>query len=208
MRQFLLFVTFALLFAGCESTPDRPAGNEPLPESQEELEVYAYNRIGDVRVIYYVKGAMVNSARDQDSRGTTEQKELLHILVNRSHRNYMDMPDHLMKPEERLVYNADMHDLLVVLRDQCGFFKKGNSINIYSDDPIARANADRDVRKIIAVEQIINGRVNTSYFARRVNEDHRDKDRAEAFTISESFIMVAISKAIPRGEIGTGTTRR
>ncbi|MBX3459729.1 MAG: hypothetical protein KF696_07150 [Planctomycetes bacterium] len=208
MRAIQFLLPCILLLAACQSSQPRPDSNDPPPGTQEELEVYAYSRIGDVRVTYYVKGALVNSAREQDNRGTTEQKELLHVLVNRSHRNYMDMPDHLMKAEERLIYNADMHDLLVVLRDQCGFFKKGNSINIYGDDPIARANADRDVRKVIAVEQIINGKVNTSYFARRVNEDQRDKQRAESFSTSESFIMVAISKAIPRGQIGGGSTRR
>lgn len=207
MYRTLLLALMLIVLSACESAPrngDVADGGETAPAEGDELERMAYNRTGDVRLFYYVKGAMVNSAREQDDRGTVEQRELKHILINKSHSFYQGVPDHKMRKEERFLFNADMHDLLVILRDQLGFFDKGNAVNILGDDPIARADSERDVTRIIAVEQIIDGKVNTSYFARRNNEDQRDRDRAKAFNDAQAFIMEAISKAVPRGASGYG----
>jgi hypothetical protein len=191
-----------VLLAGCASGSG--SINEGPQGDFEELERLAYDRTGDVRVFFYVKARqVVNRGLDGTAR-VVEQPELKHILVNRGHSFYQGVPDHRLSPAERFLFNADMHDLLIVLRDQFGYFRAGNSVNILSDDPIARADREPNVGRIIAIEQIVDGQVNTSYFARRLDEDRLDPARARVFNDCQAIVMEVISKAVPRGVAGQG----
>jgi hypothetical protein len=197
------FLAALLVLAGCSSAPSN--SGEALPEDADELERLAYQRTGDVRVYYYVKPAIVDSAHYKGT--TTEQKRQIHVLANHSHSFYRTRDQQL--PEGgAFLFNADMHDLLVVLRDQFDFFKRGNAVNILGDDPVARADADPNVSRMIAVEQIIDGKVNTSYFARRTREDVLDEDRARVFNKCQELLLVeVIPKAVPRGSAEHGAPK-
>lgn len=197
--RYALLLLFALLTA-CASTGTGGGNDEVDPTGEaDEVERQAYDVTGDVRVYYYVKNMLVRGAGGRD----IEQEELRHTLVNRSHTFYAGLPDHQMKKEERFLYNADAYDLLKILKE-LGFFEKGNSVNILGDDPIARADREARTTRIIAVEQIKDGKVNTSYFARRDNEHEADPDRAKLFNDCQAVLMQAIAGALPRGEAGFG----
>ncbi len=200
MHRIIIMLALSALLWGCTTAP--AGDNYVLPGTNAELERIAYERTGDVRIIYYVKRMMVPSAKDKGEM--VEQAKQHHVLVNRSHTMRQGVPDHRLPPEERLMYDSDMHDLLVVWRDQLGFFNRGNAVNILGDDPIARADADRRVRRIMAVEQIIDGRVNTSYFARHEGDEDVNPSRTLAFRNCEAILLEAISKAIPRGTADDG----
>jgi len=199
--RYALLLLFALLTA-CASTGTSGGGGtdevDPTGEA-DEVERQAYDVTGDVRVYYYVKNMLVRGAGGRD----IEQEELRHTLVNRSHTFYAGLPDHQMKKEERFLYNADAYDLLKILKE-LGFFEKGNSVNILGDDPITRADREARTTRIIAVEQIKDGKVNTSYFARRDNEHEADPARAKLFNDCQAVLMQAIAGALPRGEAGYG----
>ncbi|MCC6465081.1 MAG: hypothetical protein IT463_07065 [Planctomycetes bacterium] len=187
-----------LLLAACSQPGPAPANNSVVagdPESASEDA--ALKRIGDVRVYYYAKGGMRPSARNPGE--LVEQKELLHVLVNKGHSFYRGIPDYKLKPEERFLHSVDMHDLLLILRDQCGFFQKGRAVNIYDQDPVARAKSEPGTDRIIAVEQIKDGKVNCSYFTRRQREDAIDADRAKAFNQCQAFVLQAVGNSLMRG---------
>lgn len=194
MRQIVALI-FLGLVAAC--TPARTTETEN-PENQDQVEIDALRRIGDVRVSWYQKAAI---KPNPDGR-SIEQPRLLHVLVNKGHSFYREMPDYKMKPEERYLHSADMHDLLVILRDQMGFFNRGNAINVRGDDPVARADREPMTDRIIAVEQIKDGKVNTSYFARRLREDSIDAERARVFNECQALLLDAVSNALPRGSVG------
>lgn len=199
--RYALLLLFALLTACASTGTGTGGGNDEVDPTGEadEVERQAYDVTGDVRVYYYVKNMLVRGAGGRD----IEQEELRHTLVNRSHTFYAGLPDHQMKKEERFLYNADAYDLLKILKE-LGFFEKGNSVNILGDDPIARADREARTTRIIAVEQIKDGKVNTSYFARRDNEHEADPDRAKLFNDCQAVLMQAIAGALPRGEAGYG----
>ncbi|MCB9933501.1 MAG: hypothetical protein H6841_08775 [Planctomycetes bacterium] len=200
--RYLAFLLLVLLSA-CASTGTSGGGSSTDgidPESEgDQIEREAYDVTGDVRVYYYVKGTLVPGAGGRQ----VEQEELRHTLINRSHTFYAGLPDHQMKKEERFLYNADMYDLLKILKE-LGFFEKGNSVNILADDPIARADAESRTTRVIAVEVIKDGKVNTSYFARRDVEHEIDKDRARLFNDCQAVVLQAVAGALPRGEVGYG----
>lgn len=175
----------------------------------KDRERYALERIGDVRVYVYLKPSRVVSARNSDDTRTsyTEQKEMLQILINTGHSAYKKVPDYQLAEEERFLKNADMYDLLRILRDQLHFFDKGMSINILGEDPVKRAKSEANTDRIIAVEQIRNGKVNTSYFARFANADMDDdfqRDRVKYFNQAQGIILEAYGNALPRGVAGQG----
>ena len=62
----------------------------------------------------------------------------------------------------------------------------------------------RTTSRVIAVEIIKDGKVNTSYFARRENEHESDKDRAKMFNDCQAVLMQAIAGALPRGNADYG----
>lgn len=199
--RYLAFLLLLLLTA-CASTGTSGGGStdgiDPNSEG-DEIERQAYEVTGDVRVYYYVKNMLVPGAGGRQ----VEQEELRHTLVNRSHSFYAGLPDHRMKKEERFLYNADAYDLLKIFKE-LGFFAGGSSVNIMGDDPVARADREDRTTRIIAVEQIKDGKVNTSYFARRDTEHLIDKDRAKLFNECQAVLMQAIAGALPRGEAGFG----
>ncbi len=203
MYRTILLAILALAIAGCTTPSGDGVGT--FDGDMNELERVSYERIGDVRIIYYVKETMVESARD---KGTlTKQERQLHVLVNRSHTLRQGVPDHKLPPEERFLYNNEMHDLLVVFKDQLGFFEPGNATNILGEDAVAWADRDRSVTRVIAVEQILDGKVNTSYFARRMREDVDDPDRAKTFNQCQAFFLEALAKSIPRGSADYGESK-
>jgi hypothetical protein len=187
-----------LLFAACAGTSDAPNPADELEFA--EAEDLAYSRTGDVRVFYYVKptSAMVGV----HSRGVREQSRQLHILVNRSHADYVGQPESRLLREERFMYNADVHDLLLVLRDELGFFEQGNAVNIRDRNPVERADSDPQVSRMIAIEQKRGGQVNTSYFAIGVNE--QNPRRYRAFERAQELMILAVGRAMPRGQAGHG----
>jgi hypothetical protein len=198
MIRHAWMIAFVLLFAACSGT-----GNTPNPGGgmdHDEAEEFAYSRTGDVRVFYYIKpsSAIVGA----HSGGVREQSRQLHILVNRSHSDYLGQPESRLRPEERFMHNADMHDLLVVLRDKVGFFDRGNAVNIRDQDPVSRADNDPQISRMIAVEQVRGGQVNTSYFAIGVNEN--DIQRYRSFERAQAWMLEAVRVALPRGHAGHG----
>ncbi len=211
-RQLLALLALALLLGACASNPPvnnsgdtgkEGSGDTAEPEDDmAKVERDALSRIGDVRIYYFqkpgIKPAGYNSGR------TIEQPRQLHVLVNKGHSWYRDIPDYKMKPEERYLHSVDMHDLLLILRDQVGFFEKGAAVNIKGDDPVKRAEREDATDRMIAVEQIKDGKVNTSYFARRLREDSIDADRAKRFNEAQAFVLQAVGNALPRGSIGDG----
>lgn len=203
MRTFAL-LTLLLLVAGCATgSAGGGGGYDEMPNAtDDEREKIAFDRTGDVWAYYYVKRAQLPSAHREGTY--VEQPEQLYVLVNKSHSMYQGLPDHRMKKEERFVWNADMYNFLVVLRDQMGFFKKGNSVNILDEDPIKRADREGKTTRIIAIRQIKNGKVNTSYFARRDDEHLLDQDRARAFNNCQDMFRQALSTALPRGDVEYG----
>jgi hypothetical protein len=207
-------VLMLALLAACASTGtsgggvDTDESIDPNTES-DQLEARAYENIGDVRVFYYVKNMLIPSAREKER--FVEQEEQKHILINRGHSMYRDERDYLLPEEEYILYNVDMYDLLRILKE-LGFFKSGHSINILSDDPISRADREPKTQRVIAVQQIKDGKVNTSYFARWEGEAYvdgnRDPDaweRSKCFNECQAVFMQAISGALPRGQSGYGT---
>jgi hypothetical protein len=216
MRILVCLIALAVL-AGCATTQrdDTPVdeGIDPNAEA-DELERQAYEVTGDIRVFYYVKQMQVPSARE---KGTfVDQEEQLYILINKSHAWYASVPDYKWATQERSLNNADTYDLLYVLRE-LGFFDTGHSVNILSDDPLDRADRERDTMRVIAVEQIKDGKVNTSYFARHIGDNTVDADRdpgrharSVAFNECQAIVMQAIAGTLPRGtaEYGRGSRDR
>jgi hypothetical protein len=206
-----LSLIFVLLLAACESTGPKDNsvddGIDPLAE-QDALELQAYDVTGDVRVFYYVKDMMVESARKKGEM--VGQDEIRHTLLNKSHSFYRGVPDHQMKKEERFLHNTDTYDLLKIFKE-LGFFAKGHSVNIFADDPIERADNESSTTRVIAVEVIKDGKVNTSYFARHTGENLIDENadeitraRSIAFNECQAVFMQAVSGALPRGGVGYG----
>lgn len=197
----LLACLSLLLLAAC--TTGTGETYDPPPGELDEIERMAYERTGDVRVYFYIKPRAILRTAGENSR-VVEQREVRYVLVNKGHSFYRGEPDYRMAKEERLLYNNEMHDLLVVLRDQFGFFRRGNSVNILNDDPFARADREPNTGRMIAVQQIIDGKVNTSYFSRRLNEEAIDAGRAKSFNDCQAIVMEVVAKAIPRGTAGQG----
>jgi hypothetical protein len=199
--RYASILILLLILAACstgapkENTTD---GGGIDPES-EQLETQAYEATGDVRVFYYVKNTLVPGSSGHE----VEQEEQRSVLLNKSHTFYRGVPDHQMKKEERFLQNSDMYDLLKILKE-LGFFGKGASVNIFADDPVERADNERTTTRMIAVETIKDGKVNTSYFARRSNEHEADPARAKMFNECQAVMMQAIAGALPRGDAGYG----
>ncbi|MBZ0135536.1 MAG: hypothetical protein K8I27_04065 [Planctomycetes bacterium] len=221
MRIFaVLSLSLLLISAACAtSTPATNGGGgvteadgvDPNTEA-DKLENQAYDAIGDVRVYYYVKSMTIPSARDKDS--FARQEEQKHILVNKGHSMYRDEKDYMLPDEEHILYNADMYDLLRIFKE-LGFFDTGHSINILGDDPIARADREPRTQRVIAVQQIKGGKVNTSYFARIEGEAYVDRDddpttweRSKSFNECQAVFMQAISGALPKGDAEYGTSNK
>lgn len=206
----LLICLLLLLTAACASGPQRTNGSgtdSPEPEENStKVEREALARIGDVRVYYYQKRSQKESAVKPGTM--VEQPRQLHVLVNKGHSFYSDTPDYKMLPEERLLNSVDMHDLLVILRDQMGFFERGASLNIKADDPIKRADREPDTDRMIAVQQIKDGKVNTSYFSRRKREESVDAKRSEKFNNCQAIVLQAVGNALPRGSTSEGAGDR
>ena len=216
MRTIAVFALLTLLLSACATTGTTNGGGgvtevedvDPNTEA-DELEAKAYGVIGDVRVYYYVKSMMIPSAREKDS--FVQQEEQKHILVNKGHSLYRDEPDYMLPEEEHILYNADMYDLLRIFKE-LGFFESGHSINILGDDPLDRADREGRTQRIIAVQQIKDGKVNTSYFARIEGEAYVNKDddpatweRSKCFNECQAVFMQAISGALPKGDADYGT---
>jgi hypothetical protein len=206
-----LSLIFVLLLAACESTgaKDNSVDDGIDPNSEQDaLEQQAYDVTGDVRVFYYVKDMMLESAFQKGEM--IQQEELRNTLLNKGHSFYRGVPDHQIKKEERFLHNSDMYDLLKIFKE-LGFFAKGHSVNIFADDPIARADSESGTTRVIAVEVIKDGKVNTSYFARRIGENLMDDSksdeeirRAKAFNECQAVFMQAIAGSLPRGAAGYG----
>lgn len=199
--RLTLSLILLLMLAACstgapkENTTD---GGGIDPES-EQLETQAYEATGDVRVFYYIKNTLVPGSSGRE----VEQEEQRSVLLNKGHTFYRGVPDQDLEKEYRFLYNADMYDLLKILKE-LGFFAKGSAVNIFADDPIARADSERTTTRMIAVETIKDGKVNTSYFARRSNEHEADRDRAKLFNDCQAVLMQAIAGALPRGDADYG----
>lgn len=211
MLRYALSCLLLLTVAACSSGPG--ASNDPGPDAPpdergnvEKVEREALARIGDVRVYYYQKAGTKPSAVRPGT--TVEQPRQLHVLVNKGHSFYADTPDYKMLPEERLLNSVDMHDLLVILRDQMGFFERGASLNIKGEDPIRRADREERTDRMIAVQQIKDGKVNTSYFARRIQEESIDAARSKTFNDCQAIVLQALANALPRGSTSEGSGDR
>lgn len=215
MRTTVLLILLVLLTA-CASTGTTNGGGgagdvedvDPATE-QDAIEAKAYEVIGDVRVYYYVKRMLIPSARAKNEM--VQQEEKKYILVNQGHSLYRNEKDYMLPEEEHILYNADMYDLLRIFKE-LGFFEAGHSINILGDDPVARADREMRTQRIIAVQQMKDGKVNTSYFARIEGEAYVDRDqdpatweRSKCFNECQAVFMQAISGALPRGTSGYGT---
>jgi len=196
----MLFSALMLVACATKGTSGGGGGDtiDPAAE-QDELELKAYEATGDVRVTYYVKDTLLPGAGGRD----VQQDELLHVLLNKSHNFYRGVPDHQIKKEERFLYNSDMYDLLKILQE-LGFFAKGASVNIFSDDPIERADNERVTSRMISVQTIKDGKVNTSYFSRRINEHELDAERARLFNDCQAVVLQAIAGALPHSRAGYG----
>lgn len=215
MKTIPAALLLLMMLAAC-SSPATPADGEATGvdtgtgaiKDDDQKELSALKRIGDVRVYWLQKKALVESVKDTGGHGGKfiEQPRQVHVLINNGHSFYSGITDYSMRPEERFLNSTDMHDLLVILRDQLGFFEKGISVNIKGDDPIARADSDDRVVKMIAVQQIKDGKVNTSYFARYHKEeaDESKFKRVETFNKCLAFVMQATAGAKPRGSTGVG----
>jgi hypothetical protein len=203
MHRTIFASILALAIAGCTTPSGTGVGT--FDGDMNELERVSYERTGDVRIIYYVKETMVESARDK--RTMTKQERQLHVLVNRSHTLRQGVPDHKLPPEERFLYNNEMHDVLVVFKDQLGFFEPGIAKNILGEDAVAWADRDRRVTRVIAVEQILDGKINTSYFARHIDEHDVNPERAKTFNECQAFFLEALAKSIPRGSADYGESK-
>ena len=217
MRNIALAALTALMLSACATTGTTNGGGgvtdseviDPNTEA-DQVESRAYDVIGDVRVYYYVKSMLVPSAQKKDN--FVQQEEQKYILVNRGHSLYREEKDYMLPDEEHILYNSDMYDLLRILKE-LGFFDVGHSVNILGDDPIARADRESRTQRVIAVQQIKDGKVNTSYFARIDGEAYVDRDddpvtweRSKCFNECQAVFMQAISGAMPRGKADYGTS--
>ena len=203
-KAAFILIAFAFVLSACASgggTGGNISTNGDIDPNADAdtLEKQAYEVIGDVRVFWYVKNALLPGSGGRE----VEQKEQRSTLINKGHSFYRGMAEQDMKDEERFLMNADMYDLLTALK-AIGFFDKGNAVNILSDEPVDRADRELQTTRIIAVQQIKDGKVNTSYFARRINEHEADRDRAKVFNDCQAVIMQAIAGALPRGTAGVG----
>jgi len=198
MRQLICILLLAMATSACTTSGGQQA--DELEGDFAMIEDTAYQRTGDVRIYYYIKPARMVGAH---AEGVVEQRRMLAVLINRGHSSYQGLPESRMLPEERFLYNADMHDLLVALQRQIGFFERGMSVNIRSQDPVERANNERDTSRMIAVQQIKDGEVNTSYFG--IAQHEESKRRFERFEEAQALILYAIGEALPRGQAGQGS---
>jgi hypothetical protein len=205
--RFLTALLF-LFLAACAGEPATQGSvdtgsTEPISDADKQ-ELVALQRIGDVRVYWYQKASRVESTSERGK--FIEQSRQVHILINRGHSYFAGITDYAMKEEERFLYSTDMHDLLVNLRDHRGSYNQRRSINIKGDAPIKRADRETTAYKMIAVEQIKDGKVNTSYFARyRGEEEDKSKfDRVATFNKCLAIVMQATGQAVPRGSTGVG----
>ena len=213
MRFPILLIMLALFIGACStgggSSSDGSgldAGDNIDPNADEDQkEAEAYGATGDVRVYFYIKAASVQGGIRTSGGSMVEQDEQRHTLVNKSHTFYMGKADQDAPPEQRFLRNTDMYDLLQIFKE-LGFFESGASVNIFGDEPIARADRERNTTRIIAVEIIRDGKINTSYFARRENEHEVDKDRAKLFNDCQAVMMQAIGGSLPRGNADYGTS--
>lgn len=202
MKYLPLLVALAfVMIAGCTSsqTAETPAQFKNIKDPKK-LEKAIYDYIGDVRVYYYVKGGLVTGTGGK----TVEQRESKFTLINKSHTFYQNILEYRIPKHELFLSNADMYNLLTVLKYKSDFFASGNSINILGDDPVERANTEPSTTRIIAIEQIKDGKVNTSYFHRRAMEHELDKDRARNFNYAQDYVIAAVREAEPRGSSGAG----
>lgn len=202
MKYLPLLVALAFVMAaGCTSTPTEttPAQFKNIKDPKK-LEKAVYEYIGDVRVYYYVKGGLVTGT----GGNSVEQKESKFTLINKSHTFYQNTAEYSIPKHELFLSNADMYNLLTVLKHKADFFASGISINILGDDPVERANTEPSTTRVIAIEQIKDGKVNTSYFHRRAMEHELDKDRARNFNYAQDYIIAAVRQAEPRGASGVG----
>jgi hypothetical protein len=206
--QFLIALPL-LVLAACASEPGTQGSVDTEGtgsiEDADKLELAALQRIGDVRVTWFQKAGLKESWM---RKGTmVEQQRQLRVLVNQGHSWYAGVNDYTVEPEVTFLHSSDMHDLLVILRDQCEFFDKGRSVNIGGDDPVKRADREASTDKVIAVQQIKDGKVNTSYFAFRDKEPLLDEQRAKKFNEAQGFVLMAIGKSVPRGTTGVGESK-
>ncbi|MCC6575240.1 MAG: hypothetical protein IT462_15795 [Planctomycetes bacterium] len=202
---FVLTMTLlgACASAGGGTTQPTDTGD---PEQQEKL---ALDKIGSVRVFYYVKGGTIGGGSGHSGVPTATQKEIRTTLINKGHAMYEGMPDNQLKEEEYYLWSVDMHDLLVVLRDQVKFFESPGAVNIGEKDPIARATNDPSVDRMIAVEVMREGKVACSYLARNwvaggAVLDSDQKARYKKYNEAQEFILRCIRNALPRGTARPG----
>ncbi len=203
MRTLYVTTMLAMLLCACSSSGGAAVPEGDRPEGEEE----AYEAIGDVRVYFYVKEMMVESAREAGTM--VKQDELSNILVNKHHSLYRGEPEHTLPDEVRFLHDVDMYDLLYIFKT-LGLFAKGNAVNIYGEDPVRRADRESQTTRAIAVEIIKDGKVNTSYFNRRINEHEADPDRARLFNDCQAVLLQAVAGSLPRGSAayGSGDTRK
>ena len=201
MKTRLLLLLLPLLICGaCTSTGGAVAQPDRLKNETDDQ--FARRMIGDVRVYYYIKPGMVLSARFKESGTKVKQKEFHRVLINKGHSFYIGIGDANLKEEEFFLEDTAMYDLLLVLKSK-GFFDRGSSVNIGSDDPVERAKREPGTHRIVAVEQIKKS-TNVSYFAWRYKEDELDIERARTFNEVQRSVMWAIRNALPHGVAGIG----
>ena len=204
-RISILIGLFALLLAACSSNTQRPTAKVELDPGVDQEE-WARERIGDVRVYYFIKEYLAKSSMHEGQM--VKQKEFTRVLINKGHSFYFGVPDYKLRDEEFFIEDSSMYNLLVVLRDQTGIFERGFAVNIGDQDPIKRAKREARTTRVIAVEQIKDGKVNMSYFARIEGELETNKERVRRFNEAQALLREAIGNALPKGtaRIGPGDT--
>lgn len=208
-----LFIAASLIavmtLCACASTGGGGGTTTPTETNPEDTEKLALQKIGNVRVFYYVKAGTVGGGSGHSGVPTSTQKEIRTTLINKGHAMYEGMPDNQMKEDEYYLWSADMHDLLVVLRDQVKFFESPGAVNIGERDAIARASSDPSVDRMIAVEVIRDGKVACSYLARNwvaggATLTDEQKTRYKKYNEAQEFILRCIRNALPRGTARPG----
>ena len=206
----LLLAVLIVTLGACATTGGGGGVDNPTPTtSGEDPEEFARKKIGDVRVFYYVKPGTVGGGSGHAGVPTSTQKEIRTTLISNKHSLYAGMPDNQLKDDEYYIWNVDMHDLLVVLRDQVRFFEAPGAINIGDEDPINRAKNDPTVDRMISVEVLRDGKVACSYLARNWVEGGRQLDadqkvRYGKYNQAQELVLRCIRNALPRGTANRG----
>lgn len=179
-QTLLICAIASLLCGGCATTPDNPAA-----------------LVGNTKVLWRQSAAENVSTLDHRQVNT---KDVFYIYVNESHAGYENAASGGLAPEERLMPDGSMLDLLNMLKE-VGFFGENGGVSIGGADPVAYiASLSYKPMKWIAVTHNGRSTVMTTLPKELPKEQLNDKirDRIRIFGQSLQLVIAASRTTLAR----------